>query len=101
MLFRSLDTPPIGVVTDAAVLATLADGVIFVARMGATHGEALRRAVQELEDIGTRIVGTVLTDVHRSADRYGDRYGYSDYAYYYSADEDDGHAPIHRRRRHR
>jgi len=91
-----LDTPPLGVVTDAAVLATLADGVIFVARMGATHGEALRRAVQELEEIGTRIVGTVLTDVHRSADRFG----YGDYRYYYSADEDDGDPPTRRRRRH-
>ena len=93
-----LDTPPLGVVTDAAVLATLADGVIFVARMGATHGEALRRAVQELEEIGTRIVGTVLTDVHRSADRHG--YAYDAYYSYYSSDEDDGDPPIRRRRRH-
>ncbi len=84
--------------TDAAVLATLADGVIFVARMGATHGEALRRAVQELEEIGTRIVGTVLTDVHRSADRHG--YAYDAYYSYYSSDEDDGDPPIRRRRRH-
>ncbi len=74
-----LDTPPLSVVTDAAVLGTIADGVVFVARMGATHGEELRRSVEELQGIGARVVGTVLTDVHHAEDRYGYRYGYYDY----------------------
>lgn len=80
-----LDTPPLSVVTDAAVLATVADGLLVVARMGSTHGEELRRAVQELEGIGARVVGMVLTDVHHAEDRYGYRYGHK---YHYSSDED-------------
>jgi capsular exopolysaccharide synthesis family protein len=71
-----IDTPPLGVVTDAAVVATIADGLLIVARMGSTHGEILRHAVAELESIGARVVGAVLTDVHHAEDRYGHRYGY-------------------------
>jgi len=71
-----LDTPPLSLVTDAAVTGTIADGVILVARMGATHRESLRRAVEELRSIGASLVGTVLTDVHHTEDRYGQRYGH-------------------------
>jgi receptor protein-tyrosine kinase len=71
-----IDTPPLGVVTDAAVVATLADGLLIVARMGSTHGEPLRHAVAELESIGAHVVGAVLTDVHHAEDRYGYRYAY-------------------------
>jgi capsular exopolysaccharide synthesis family protein len=84
-----VDTPPLGVVTDAAVLATLVDGVLFVARMGATRGEALRRSVEELQAMGTRVIGTVLTDVHRAADRYGHSYPYDQYYHYYGSNGDD------------
>ncbi len=83
-----LDTPPLSVVTDAAVLATLADGLLVVVRMGATHRDELRRAVEELDGIGAHLVGTVLTDVHRADDRYGYRYAYD---YVYSSDEDGSH----------
>ena len=80
-----LDTPPLSVVTDPAVAGTLADGVILVARMGATHRQALKRAVDELRGVGARIVGTVLTDVHETEDRYGYRYGYA----YYDGDDEE------------
>ena len=86
-----LDTPPLGFVTDAAVLGALADGIILVARMGATHAEALQRSVEELEGIGTRVIGTVLTDVHHAADRYGYKYAY----YRYDRDADDGNDRQH------
>jgi capsular exopolysaccharide synthesis family protein len=75
-----IDTPPLCVVTDAAVLGTQADGVLIVARMGATHAEALRQSVEEMRGLGAKIVGTVLTDVNQREDRYGYRYGY--YQYY-------------------
>ena len=78
-----LDTPPLSIVTDAAVTGTFADGVIIVARMGATRREALRRAVEELQAVGAHVVGAVLTDVHHSEDRYGYRYGHG---YYHDGD---------------
>ena len=85
-----IDTPPLCVVTDAAVLGTRADGVLMVARMGATHGDALQRSVEEMRGLGARVVGTVLTDVSQHEDRYGYRYGY--YQYY---DEDGAHGNGH------
>lgn len=84
-----LDTPPMSLVTDAAVAGAGADGVILVARMGATHKEALRRAVEELRAIGAPIVGMVLTDVRRSEDRYGQYSG----QYYGKAYDDNDAAP--------
>src|SRR5262249_52604671 len=77
--FVILDTPPLCVVTDAAVLGTQADGVVFVACMGATRSEILQQSVQEMKGLGAHVVGTVLTDVHEREDRYGYRYGYYDY----------------------
>jgi Mrp family chromosome partitioning ATPase len=79
-----LDTPPLCVVTDAAVLGTLADGVLVVARMGSTHSETLQQTVAEIRGLGAHVVGTVLTDVNQREDRYGYRYGY--HQYYYEED---------------
>ena len=86
-----IDTPPLCVVTDAAVLATQSDGVLFVARMGATHGDALKQSVEEMRGLGARVVGTVLTDVNHREDRYGYRYGY----YQYYEDDSNGNGAGH------
>jgi Mrp family chromosome partitioning ATPase len=69
-------------------LGSQADGVLMVARMGATHGDALHRSVEEMRGLGARVVGTVLTDVNQREDRYGYRYGY----YQYYEEDGDGHA---------
>lgn len=57
------DTPPVVAVTDAAVLATKVDGVLLVIGAGKTRRELARSAVQRLEQINARLVGTVLTGV--------------------------------------
>ncbi len=57
------DTPPVVAVTDAAVLATRVDGVLLVIGAGKTRREYARMAVQRLEQINARLVGTVLTNV--------------------------------------
>jgi len=57
------DTPPIVAVTDAAVLATRVDGVLLVISAGKTRREDARSAVQRLQQINARLVGTVLTNV--------------------------------------
>jgi non-specific protein-tyrosine kinase len=61
------DTPPVVAVTDAAVLATKVDGVLLVIRAGKTRREYARTAVQRLEQINARLIGTVLTDVQLGA----------------------------------
>jgi non-specific protein-tyrosine kinase len=61
------DTPPVVAVTDAAVLATKVDGVLLVISAGQTRREYARTAVQRLQQINARLVGTVLTNVQMGA----------------------------------
>jgi non-specific protein-tyrosine kinase len=57
------DTPPVVAVTDAALLATKVDGVLLIIGAGKTRREYVRTAVQRLEQINARLIGTVLTNV--------------------------------------
>ena len=61
------DTPPVVAVTDAAVLATKVDGVLLAISAGKTRRDSARTAVQRLEQINARVVGTVLTNVPMGA----------------------------------
>jgi non-specific protein-tyrosine kinase len=54
------DTPPVAVVTDAAVLAPRVDGVLLVLQAGKTRRERARQARQILEKVKAHIVGVVL-----------------------------------------
>lgn len=73
-----LDAPPLLPVTDAAILATVADGAILVARYGVTRGEQAEQAADALRQVNARLLGTVLNFVpdKRRARGYGDPYGY-------------------------
>jgi protein-tyrosine kinase len=53
-----MDSPPILPVSDAVVLATMCDGVLFVVRAGATPAAVSQKACQQLQD--ANIVGVVL-----------------------------------------
>jgi Mrp family chromosome partitioning ATPase len=43
-----IDTPPVGVLTDAQVLVRLTDAVLFVVGAGTTPAAAVERAIAEL-----------------------------------------------------
>jgi capsular exopolysaccharide synthesis family protein len=55
-----IDAPPIGLVSDAAILATQGDGVLLVLDMQNTRKGDVRRSVRSLEAVNADIVGTVL-----------------------------------------
>lgn len=77
-----LDSPPVGAVADAVVLATQADGVVLVLKAGVTHRDVARRTVRALNDVKAKLFGAVLNDVNLERSRYGDYYyGYA-YRYY-------------------
>jgi capsular exopolysaccharide synthesis family protein len=67
-----LDSPPVGPVADAVVLASRCDGVVFVVRLGRTGREAVRRARAQLEQAGARLLGPVCTfaELDRAARSY-------------------------------
>jgi capsular exopolysaccharide synthesis family protein len=60
-----LDTAPIGLLPDASVLASMADGTLFVTRAGSTGYDAVQRAT---EVVGAdRILGIVLNGLAEEA----------------------------------
>ncbi len=73
-----VDSTPLLAVTDAAILAAGADGVLIMARHGRTKREQLGQAVGSLEDVGAPLLGAVFTMVPA---RGGGSYSYS-YGYY-------------------
>ncbi len=82
-----LDTPPLGFVTDALVLAPLVDHVLYVVRQNFTPREALH-ALQDFVDHGQLPhASIVFNDLRRSGMGYGyDSYGYGyGYGYTYSS----------------
>jgi len=58
-----IDMPPAMPLSDARVLARLADGVIMLARWDSTPRRALRRAVTRLQAARARVLGVTLTYV--------------------------------------
>jgi receptor protein-tyrosine kinase len=79
--FVIVDSPPLLAVTDAAVLATNADGALVMTRFGETKHEQLAHAVRSLRDAGANVLGAVFTLVPTSGPGYYGAYRYN-YSYY-------------------
>ena len=58
-----VDAPPVSAVTDATILATRVDGVLLVVDSGRTRRDPGRRAAEQLQRVGARVLGAVLTNV--------------------------------------
>lgn len=72
-----LDAPPLLPVTDAALLAARADGLVAVVRHGRTTRDQLRHALDRVETVGASCVGVVMNMV--PARGRGGGYSYSYY----------------------
>ncbi len=74
--FVICDTPPVGIVTDAAVLSTLCDGVLFVLRQKMTKKNQVFGALRRLETVKANVLGVVLNhyDISDVSDRDYDYY---------------------------
>lgn len=57
-----LDTPPLLVAADAAILGSYADAVVMVVRAGRTERASALEALHQLDATGARIVGAVLNE---------------------------------------
>ena len=55
-----IDTPPLVPVTDAAVLAAIADGAVLVTRSGKTPTAQIKTALARLRAVDARVLGCVL-----------------------------------------
>ncbi|GIV60708.1 polysaccharide biosynthesis tyrosine autokinase [Rhodocaloribacter litoris] len=76
-----IDTPPVRVATDAALLATQSDLALLVVRAGHTKEGEFDFAVESLESVGTPTIGTVLNGFNVSM-AYGYKYRFRHYDRY-------------------
>jgi capsular exopolysaccharide synthesis family protein len=75
-----IDAPPVLAVTDAQILSTIADGVIFVASYGEAQKNALIDAKHLIDKVGGKIIGIVFNKVPENVHGYYGKYykGYYD-----------------------
>ncbi len=77
-----IDSPPLMHVTDPVILSTMVDGVILVVQSGRSTRDIVRRARQELVNVGAKVFGVVLNNFDVKKEGYS-----SDYSYYRSVEE--------------
>lgn len=82
-----LDTPPIGLVIDAAVVAQKADASILVTEAGAIKKRFIQKAKEQLEQSGTPFLGIILNKVDNTVDSYGSYGAYGSYGEYGKKEE--------------
>ena len=74
--FLIIDTPPVGLFVDAAVISSQVEGVLVVIQKGKTKREAVRAAMSQLEKANAHVLGAVLNGAsHTSSDYYYYHYG--------------------------
>lgn len=77
------DTPPVSVVTDAAVLSRYVDGIVMVIRRSHVTVETAKIALKNLQSVNAHIIGAVLNDFDIKTVGKASGYYYS-YEYDYS-----------------
>ncbi|MBQ4459146.1 MAG: CpsD/CapB family tyrosine-protein kinase [Clostridia bacterium] len=82
--YVSLDTPPVSVVTDAAILGRYADGALLCVRSDFAPKETVQLAKERLTAVGVRILGVVLTGFDAKNDHKSSAYSYT-YEYEYKS----------------
>lgn len=79
-----VDTPPVGILADANLLASMVDGTLLVVKAGVTPFALVRRAVDAIAP--GRLLGVVLNLAEVHSHSYG--YGYYSYSYAPAATSD-------------
>lgn len=82
-----IDSPPVGIVTDAQILAALCDSTLLVLRAEESSRILTQRARDALGAVGAQVAGAIVNDVSKRNSRYGH---YSGYGYYYSHHDSNG-----------
>lgn len=78
-----IDTPPLGLVTDAFLLMRFADVKLFIVRQGLTNKNIFGSIIKDLEDRGID-ASIVINGIQTNKGYYGKRYGSYRYGYGYA-----------------
>lgn len=85
-----IDTPPLGLVIDAAILAHHSDASLLVTKAGADKRRTITKLKEQLEQSGSVSLGVILNkyDIHLDKyGSYGSYGGYGSYGNYGKSDE--------------
>ncbi|MGT2716206.1 tyrosine-protein kinase [Streptococcus respiraculi] len=74
-----VDTPPIGLVIDAAIITQNCDASILVTEAGSVHQKVLAKAKEQLEQTRKPFLGVILNKYNAQLDKYGSYGSYGDY----------------------
>lgn len=74
-----IDTPPIGLVIDAAIIAQKCDGTIIVTEAGSIKRKFVQKAKEQMEQSGAAFLGIILNKVDSQLDSYGAYGNYGSY----------------------
>ncbi|UJL45826.1 CpsD/CapB family tyrosine-protein kinase [Virgibacillus sp. NKC19-16] len=69
------DTPPVLAVADAQILSSMCDGAILVVRSKETEYEGANKAIESLQAVNAKILGTILNDRTKQDSNYYYYYG--------------------------
>lgn len=77
-----VDTAPIGIVIDAAIIVQKCDASILVAEAGVAKRREVQKAKSQLEHTGKPFLGVVLNKFDVQREKYGSYGGYGNYGNY-------------------
>lgn len=63
-----IDTPPLGSVTDSAIISQACDGTILVVEANSTSYKYVLRMKRQLEQVNSKVLGAVLNKVDKKSD---------------------------------
>ena len=92
--FVIIDTPPLGSVSDGALIASMCDGAVLVVCAGETPKAMIQQSMYEIEQSGCKLLGVVLNRAEvkgraygKHYGKYGKKYGYG-YGYGYGREDE-------------
>ena len=95
-----IDTPPIGLVIDAVIIAHQADASLLVTAAGKIKRRFVTKAVEQLTQSGSQFLGVVLNKVDMTVDKYGTYGSYGTYGDYgKKSEQKSSHSRSQRRRK--
>lgn len=77
-----IDTPPLGLVIDAAILAHHSDASLLVTKAGEDRRRTVTKLKEQLEQSGSVFLGVILNKYDIHLDKYGSYGSYSGYGSY-------------------
>ena len=77
-----VDTAPIGMVIDAAIITQKCDASILVTAAGETKRRDVIKAKEQLEQTGTPFLGVIINKFNTEVEKYGVYGGYGSYGSY-------------------